>query len=721
MSHDIIRSAKYHTQIYNPGSGFEASMTTSSRPIQITANRLKPLQFHDDVNNCTDDNARDSEGKSGPLSKPDRASRPTPVWGKHQSKAKERPGSIFRKAGVQKRKKGCAYLSPRIERKATDARESCSRLTLHTDVVTNSLDVQSEMTTALKNLKSSDTDCRHNPNKSTSAEKTHARGVRVRSSDKKISKLERKSKLRSAEFRQDAEQKQPENAKSAEENENATGESVQGAANRDSRSNPYCTVQVEKEVYEGKVPSVANSTHQRGGFWTSLSTILKPHEDDPITDERTSTPQDSDATKGLLHPSLKTEASVTPDPVSVGSFLSSDEQGDLRADFNVPPTKPYTIDKFKVKQILDILRDSYTTPVEGKGPGLNGLGGRSDSSLATDLKCIEQELSAIVELDSLRKKPEVQGSGFWKSKTKESKQDRKEERSFEGFQRAQKGTASGRRGQGDCELETVPTISQDKLSEINERRSVSQPRKEVVCTAPKQNELRFRSTSSKRRKEMDSETTCGETPGRNTNESMSRSQSSAEFNIPALQPHKWRCRSAPELRHPLSRLEPVRRVSQYDVTIAHRCDVKGPYIMEVCSDSDYESVPSLLWGEEAYRHYKLLTMIETKEKIQMIKDAKATIVTKYMWKQRVLENLVDVAKAYYSDPTKDKRREWKRLREEIHHSKDHSMTDVRNTLASLPNFWPLFTFFLMMAQAVCVVAMSSADGLAPAPLNSLSP
>nr|KAG5706133.1 hypothetical protein BaRGS_025755 [Batillaria attramentaria] len=195
---------------------------------------------------------------------------------------------------------------------------------------------------------------------------------------------------------------------------------------------------------------------------------------------------------------------------------------------------------------------------------------------------------------------------------------------------------------------------------------------------------------------------------RDTNVSMSGDDRTSRINH-RVNRHASKRNSAPELRPLMAMdLEPT-CLSHHDLPITDRCDMEGGYPMELCPKDD--NAPTFLWGEAGYRHYKLLMAIETKHKIQKIKDAKQSIINKYQAKQQALQHIMEVAKAYYSNPTGKNREEWKKLRKEINQSSVHSITDIRHKLSQIPDYMPYFTIFLILAQVVSLTAMCTFGGI----------
>ncbi|KAL8621278.1 hypothetical protein ACOMHN_008103 [Nucella lapillus] len=197
-------------------------------------------------------------------------------------------------------------------------------------------------------------------------------------------------------------------------------------------------------------------------------------------------------------------------------------------------------------------------------------------------------------------------------------------------------------------------------------------------------------------------------------------QQNKRLNNPVLHRLKWKCRSAPELRGPLEREEPLRResLSYNNLPFSFTFRPDGRKYLFVDFEGDEDTVPSLLWGDEAYRHYKMLTMVEMQEKLQQIQNAKTTIIKNYMWKQAVLRNIVNKAKAYYSNPTNENREKWKQLRREIDQSRSHSITDIQYSLAHIPHYLPYFTTSLIVAHVLCLIVMCAVGNVAPAGLLS---
>ncbi|XP_025094261.1 uncharacterized protein LOC112563978 [Pomacea canaliculata] len=180
---------------------------------------------------------------------------------------------------------------------------------------------------------------------------------------------------------------------------------------------------------------------------------------------------------------------------------------------------------------------------------------------------------------------------------------------------------------------------------------------------------------------------------------------------PNLMKTKWKSMSAPELRC-ISEQAECRWLSQYDLPLSLKRDFYGkkktPYGVQ-----DFEEMPVLLWGEAAYKHYRLLAAMEAKRKIEMIKEIRKEIINKYSCKQKMLENIVKAAKAYYSNPTGKNRDQWKELKKEISQTSNDSITDLRHKLSEVPSYPSFFTYFIVLAQLVSLTVLCIYGNLAP--------
>ncbi|XP_071091221.1 inactive rhomboid protein 1-like [Haliotis cracherodii] len=121
---------------------------------------------------------------------------------------------------------------------------------------------------------------------------------------------------------------------------------------------------------------------------------------------------------------------------------------------------------------------------------------------------------------------------------------------------------------------------------------------------------------------------------------------------------------------------------------------------------------SPLMGVEGYKHYKMFAMIEYATDLKRLEQVKKQTVSEYKWKIRTVEEVGEVAKAYYHDPAGRGRRRWKELRREIAQHSKHSITDTRAKLATLTHYMPIFTYAVMMLQVLALVVMISLNGMA---------
>ncbi|XP_055893885.1 uncharacterized protein LOC106051650 isoform X2 [Biomphalaria glabrata] len=119
-----------------------------------------------------------------------------------------------------------------------------------------------------------------------------------------------------------------------------------------------------------------------------------------------------------------------------------------------------------------------------------------------------------------------------------------------------------------------------------------------------------------------------------------------------------------------------------------------------------------LTGKAAYRYYILLTLTETKMKISRLKLEKESLMKKYEWKQRTLMDIVKIARDYYSDPTEINLHRWKTLKKELSSETKHeSYTDVRMHVSSTPDYWPFFSFMIILLQFSCLLVLCFKHGV----------
>ncbi|XP_046373835.1 inactive rhomboid protein 1-like isoform X2 [Haliotis rufescens] len=104
--------------------------------------------------------------------------------------------------------------------------------------------------------------------------------------------------------------------------------------------------------------------------------------------------------------------------------------------------------------------------------------------------------------------------------------------------------------------------------------------------------------------------------------------------------------------------------------------------------------------------------IEYATELTRLEQVKEQTVSEYKWKIRTVEEVGEVAKAYYHDPAGRGRRRWNELRREIAQHSKHSITDTRAKLATLTHYKPIFTYAVMMLQVLVLVVMISLNGMA---------
>ncbi|BFY98206.1 hypothetical protein BsWGS_01246 [Bradybaena similaris] len=104
-----------------------------------------------------------------------------------------------------------------------------------------------------------------------------------------------------------------------------------------------------------------------------------------------------------------------------------------------------------------------------------------------------------------------------------------------------------------------------------------------------------------------------------------------------------------------------------------------------------------LTGHSAYMYYKLLARTEANYKIARLHAERNYLLQFYQWKLDTLTNIVRIARDYYSNPTEMNLARWKSLKRNL--SKEHqSNTDVMMQVSQIPDYYPYFTFALVLLQ-----------------------
>ncbi|XP_071169701.1 uncharacterized protein [Mytilus edulis] len=109
----------------------------------------------------------------------------------------------------------------------------------------------------------------------------------------------------------------------------------------------------------------------------------------------------------------------------------------------------------------------------------------------------------------------------------------------------------------------------------------------------------------------------------------------------------------------------------------------------------------LAYGNEGFAQYQLFIAIEKKVEIEEINDKMERLRQLHRWKMDKIRNIVDIARAYYVNPTGRVVEEWNDLKRGMKIEKQaKSLTHVKLKMSKLPEFIPFFTLFITLAQFV---------------------
>ncbi|XP_021371859.1 inactive rhomboid protein 2-like [Mizuhopecten yessoensis] len=119
------------------------------------------------------------------------------------------------------------------------------------------------------------------------------------------------------------------------------------------------------------------------------------------------------------------------------------------------------------------------------------------------------------------------------------------------------------------------------------------------------------------------------------------------------------------------------------------------------------SLKDLAFGNEGYKHFKLYAKIDKNIRVDELVEAKEALKMNYDWRIRQIDEIIDVAKAYYKNPKNSKAvTEWHELKKTVSVDKRSAVksnTDIKFHLASLHEHRTIFTYILIVMQLVSVV------------------
>ncbi|XP_060585280.1 inactive rhomboid protein 1-like [Ruditapes philippinarum] len=85
----------------------------------------------------------------------------------------------------------------------------------------------------------------------------------------------------------------------------------------------------------------------------------------------------------------------------------------------------------------------------------------------------------------------------------------------------------------------------------------------------------------------------------------------------------------------------------------------------------------------------------------------------YDWKLSAIDEMIAMAKDYYMNPNSKNAARWKALKRNVKKSSSHQIghTEHRRKLGSLPDYLPLFTYFIIFAQLVSFIVIYGLHGV----------
>ncbi|XP_069139841.1 inactive rhomboid protein 1-like isoform X2 [Argopecten irradians] len=119
------------------------------------------------------------------------------------------------------------------------------------------------------------------------------------------------------------------------------------------------------------------------------------------------------------------------------------------------------------------------------------------------------------------------------------------------------------------------------------------------------------------------------------------------------------------------------------------------------------SLKDLAYGNEGYKHFKLYAEIDRKIQVDELQDAKEALKMNYDWRIQQIDEIINVAKAYYKNPKDSKAvSEWHELKKTVSVDKRSAVksnTDIKFHLSSLHEHRTIFTYILITMQLVSVI------------------
>ncbi|XP_064602167.1 inactive rhomboid protein 1-like [Liolophura sinensis] len=110
-----------------------------------------------------------------------------------------------------------------------------------------------------------------------------------------------------------------------------------------------------------------------------------------------------------------------------------------------------------------------------------------------------------------------------------------------------------------------------------------------------------------------------------------------------------------------------------------------------------------VYGKEALQHYKLLRELERIKQREQIHMEKKKVVEKLEWQLQTLEKVAEVGKG-------EAAKKWHDLQKDVT-DKCGDQLPLEDQLGKLPVFFPHFTCFIVVAQIVTIIVMSSLAGV----------